>query len=134
MKIAVPSNDGILLSAHFGRSKGFVVFETNEQEILKEEYRQNNVTGHALGLHHEHEHEHEHGHDHGEHSHSHTGILGVLADCEIVIAGGMGQRLYTDLQAANKKVYVTREENAREAVKLMLQDQLDSNPDICCKH
>lgn len=132
MKIAVPSNDGLLLSAHFGRSKGFIVFETNKQDIINEEYRPNSVTGHALGLHHEHEHGHDH--NHGEHSHSHTGILGVLADCEIVIAGGMGQRLYNDLQAANKKVYVTREENAREAVKLMLQDQLDSNPDICCKH
>ncbi len=132
MNIAIPSNDGLTVSAHFGRSRGFIVFKTSKQEILSEEYRENTVTGHALGQHTEHTEEHHH--QNGEHTHSHTGILGVLADCEAVIAGGMGQRLFNDLTGAGKKVFVSREENARQAVKLLLTDQLDSNPDVCCQH
>lgn len=134
MNIAVPSNDGILVSAHFGRSKGFLVFETHNQEITKEEYRPNEVTGHAHGAHHEHVHGHSHTHSPGEHPHSHSGILDVLNDCEAVIAGGMGNRLYIDFQVAGKKVYITHESNAREAVLLLLQNKLDNNPETCCQH
>ncbi len=132
MKIAIPSNDNISVSAHFGRSHGFIVFVTNDQEIVNEEYRENNVTGHAKGGHAEHE--GEHSHSHGEHNHSHNGILNLLNDCEIVIAGGMGQRLYSDFMSADKKVFVTRESDARQAVNMFLKNQLDNNPDSCCRH
>lgn len=131
MKTAIPVNDGVNISAHFGRSKGFIIFETGDKKIIKEEYRENSVTGHATGQH------HEHGHDHGsgEHPvHSHTGILELLADCETIIAGGMGRRLFTDMQAAGKKVYITREENARKAMILLLGNDLDSNTDMLCQH
>lgn len=131
MKIAVPSNDGVNISAHFGRSKGFIIFETGGNQINSQSYIENTVTGHAMGHHNENEHHHE---DHGSHTHSHTGILGALAGCETVIAGGMGQRLYTDLLAAHKKVFVTKEENAQQAVLLYLNNGLDNNPDVCCSH
>lgn len=134
MKIALPSNDGTTVSAHFGRSRGFIIFETDNHHILKEEYRENNVTGHAQGHHHDHDHDHHHGQGNENHTHSHAGILGVLSDCEVVIAGGMGHRLYTDLMAAGKKVYVTRENDARKAAELLLKDDLDHNPEVCCHH
>lgn len=134
MKIALPSNDGTSVSAHFGRSRGFIVFETADHQILKEEYRENNVTGHVQGHHHDHDHDHHHGQGSENHAHSHAGILGVLSDCEAVIAGGMGHRLYTDLMAAGKKVYVTKENNARKAAELLLKDDLDHNPEVCCHH
>lgn len=129
MKIAVPSNDRINLSMHFGRSNGFLIFEANGREIINEEYRENTVTGHAQGLHQHHDHG-----SHGEPQHSHEGIIGAFTDCETVIAGGMGQRLYTDLLSAGKKVFITREENARQAVSLFLKDKLDNNPGGCCNH
>jgi predicted Fe-Mo cluster-binding NifX family protein len=129
MKIAVPSNDRINLSMHFGRSNGFIIFETGGQEIINEEYRENRVTGHALG-HHE---DYNQG-SQGEHNHSHDGIINAFADCETVIAGGMGQRLYTDLLTAGKNVFITREENAKQAVILFLKDKLDNNPGGYCNH
>lgn len=131
MKIAIPSNDGVRISAHFGRSKGFILFETDENRISKRRYVDNTVTGHALGHHHEHDHSNPH---EGSEGHSHSGILEALSGCEIVIAGGMGQRLYADLHAAGKKVFVTREENAENAVLLFLNAGLDHNPDVCCRH
>ncbi|MHC1775919.1 MAG: NifB/NifX family molybdenum-iron cluster-binding protein [Lentimicrobium sp.] len=132
MIIAIPSNDNISVSAHFGKSHGFIVYNTHDQEIVNEEYRENNVTGHAKGG--QAEHKGEHSHSHGEHNHSHSGILDLLSDCEIVIAGGMGQRLYNDFMSANKKVFVTREPDARKAVKLFLENQLDNNKESCCRH
>jgi predicted Fe-Mo cluster-binding NifX family protein len=131
MKIAVPSNDGVNISAHFGRSKGFIVFETLGNQISSQEYAENTVTGHATGQHNDNDHHHG---DPGNHTHSHAGIMGALSACETVIAGGMGQRLYNDLLAANKKVYVTREENAEKAVLLYLKEELDNIPDVCCRH
>jgi predicted Fe-Mo cluster-binding NifX family protein len=132
MKIAIPSNDNNSVSAHFGRSLGFIVYNTGDHEILTEEYRENNVTGHARGEHVEHS--GEHSHSHGEHNHSHSGILDLLNDCEIVIAGGMGQRLYDDFMSANKKVFITREPDARKSVKLFLENLLDNNTSGCCQH
>jgi len=36
IKIAIPSDDGNTISSHFGRTKGFVVFEVENKEIKKE--------------------------------------------------------------------------------------------------
>jgi len=130
MKIAVPSNDGSTISAHFGRSLGFLVFTTNNGGITHKEYRPNRVTGHVNG-HHE---EHSHDHNHDNHHHSHSGILGALSDCSAVVAGGMGRQLLIDLTEAGKKVYVTRETDAVQAVTFLLSGQLDHNPDATCQH
>lgn len=39
MRIAVPTNDGITVSPHFGRSAGFLVFEIEERRIKSREMR-----------------------------------------------------------------------------------------------
>lgn len=126
MKIAVPSHDRQTVFGHFGRTPGFLIFETNDKTIVNETYIDNTFTGHAQGHHDEHEHEHQH--------HSHGGILEALADVSVVIAGGMGRRLYDDLTGAGKQVFVTRLTNAREAVGQYLQASLDSHPGECCNH
>jgi len=33
MKIAIASDDGKTISSHFGRTKGFVIFEVEDKEI-----------------------------------------------------------------------------------------------------
>ena len=50
MKIAIASDDRKTISAHFGRTLGFVVFEIEGKEKKAQEYRPNTFTGHALGL------------------------------------------------------------------------------------
>jgi len=133
MRIAVPTNDTYTVSAHFGRTKGFKIFEIEENKIIKSEHRTNDITGHAQGNHTEHEHGHEHG-EQGSHNHSHTGIMAALDGCEVVIAGGMGKRLYDDFEKNNIKVFVTKELHIGTAVELFLKDQLDNNSDGCCTH
>jgi len=132
MKIAVPSDEGRYLSQHFGRTLGFSIFEVTNGQIVNQIYRPNTFTGHALGLHYEHQH---HGADNDDHTrHSHGSILSALNDCEIVIAGGMGQRLYIDLTGAGKKVFITTQRETRKAVEMFLADELSSDKEACEHH
>ena len=41
MKIAIPTNDGINLSAHFGRCRQFLIFEARNGEVKLIETRMN---------------------------------------------------------------------------------------------
>ncbi len=134
MKIAIPSDDKVTLSQHFGRTLGFIIYEVANSEITGEEYRLNTFTGHVTGHHHDHDHSHSDHHHQGGHSfHSHDGILSALHDCEVVIAGGMGPRLFEDLTSNGKTVYITRQHDVRRAAELFLTDNLASDKETC-KH
>lgn len=128
MKIALPSDDGRTICGHFGRTLGFIIFEIAGTTITGQVYIPNTITGHAQG--HHHDHEHGGGHQH----HSHGGILEALGEVSVVIAGGMGRRLYDDLAGAGKQVFVTSLSDARAAVDAYIAGKLDSNPGGCCHH
>ncbi|MBE0648218.1 MAG: iron-molybdenum cofactor biosynthesis protein [Bacteroidales bacterium] len=130
MKIAVPSNDRVTLCPHFGRTEGFLIFQTSNQQVLTTEYRPNTFTHHVMGQEHHHGHE-EHSHEHHG-NHSHNRILNALEDCEVVIAGGMGYRLQEDLIQAGKEIYITSQTEALKAVTLFLENKLVSDKDSCC--
>jgi predicted Fe-Mo cluster-binding NifX family protein len=115
MKIAVASNDGKKISAHFGRTKGFVIFEIENGEIKSREYRLNTFTGHARGFSHD---------DPEHHKYTHPAIIEALKDCKVVISHGMGRRLYDDLTSAGIDVYVTDETDVDKAIELYLKGEL----------
>ncbi|MEN8188073.1 MAG: NifB/NifX family molybdenum-iron cluster-binding protein [Bacteroidota bacterium] len=123
MKIAIPSNDQTTVSRHFGRTTGFMIFEIEGDKIITKEYKSNTFTGHSKGLHHE-----------KEHNHSHSGIFNALGDCDTVIAGGMGRRLYDDFEQKGMNVFVTSESNIDQAVELFIKNELDNNSDKTCNH
>lgn len=132
MKIAIPSDEGIYLCQHFGRTLGFAIFEVADGQIINKEYRPNTFTGHALGQHNENQH---HDAEHNEHAqHSHHRILNALNDCEVVIAGGMGRRLVDDLTDAGKQIFITTELETRKAVEKFLGDNLRSDKEACSHH
>lgn len=131
MKIAIPSDEGKFLSQHFGRTLGFSIYEITGGRITGEEYRPNTFTGHAIGMHHDHGH---HDGSDGHHQHTHGRILSALGDCEVVIAGGMGRRLFDDLTEAGKQIYITTQAETRKAVELFLADALTSDKASCDHH
>ena len=92
MKIAVPTNDGTTISDHFGRSAAFLVFEIESGKITASTTRPNNAC-------HSHEAGHGHGDAHANEPHSHGAIVATLADCEVVLCRGMGQRASDALAA-----------------------------------
>ncbi len=64
-KIAVPSDDGTLIAAHFGRCAFFLVFETEDGRAVRKEVRANGQGGGEPGQCHGAEgHDHAHGHNH----------------------------------------------------------------------
>ncbi|PMQ01261.1 MAG: iron-molybdenum cofactor biosynthesis protein [Dictyoglomus sp. NZ13-RE01] len=120
MKIAIASDDGRTISSHFGRTRGFVIFEIEDGKVLGEEYRPNTFTGHARGLHHS-------GHGHYD---THGDIINALRDCNVVISHGMGRRLYDDLRSAGIQVIVTEETDVKRALELYLSGNLKDFPEL----
>ena len=126
MKVAIPTDDKVNISGHFGRTLGFKIYEIENSKVINSEHRTNTFTGHAQG-HHQEKH---HGGDHQ----SHGGILQNLNDCDVVIAGGMGRRLFDDFSNNNMQVFITSEPVIDKAIELFLSGTLDSNSDTCCSH
>ncbi len=124
MKIAIPTDDRKTISSHFGRTAGFEIVELEGSKIVGSQYIINTVTAHAGGRIVE---------NPGGH-HSHDGIFKALADCGIVIARGMGKRLYNDLRERDITVYVTSEEEVMPAIHAYIEGILENDPDNTCDH
>jgi predicted Fe-Mo cluster-binding NifX family protein len=121
MKIAIASDDEKIISSHFGRTKGFVMFEVEDKAIKNREYRPNTFTGHARGL-----------EGAGHELDRHTPILNALKDCKVVITHGMGRRIYDDLKGIGVEVFVTDETDVNKALDLYLCGELVDKPEIGC--
>lgn len=129
MKIAVPSDDGKTIAGHTGRAQGFIIYMTESIGFQRLEYRRNEYTAHAQGLHPQNEDEHHH---HHEHNHSHGPLLDALNGCKIVIAHGMGPRLVTDFEHRGISPVFTRETDADKAVSLYIAGKLETGVSSCC--
>ena len=129
MKIAIPTMDEQTLSAHFGRSKAFIVFDIENGEVLNREVRPN-VHGHQSHGHHEHD-QGENGQGHGHHNHG--GFISLLHDCSVVLSGGMGAGAWNALRGAGLKVYLVQQPvPAEEAVGLFLAGRFMENEGSVC--
>ncbi len=132
-KIAVPSDDGVTIAAHFGRSACFVVFDTEDGRVTGKEARANS----AGGAHHGECHggAHEHGHEHG-HGHNHETMGQTLRDCDAILCLGMGWRAAEALKAFGVEPLMVRTElPAQEAVEAYLAGTLPVGESFCrCHH
>ena len=124
MKIGIASNDQNSIAEHFGRTKGFVIVELENGQELSRTYRKNKFSVHSQPG----------SHEHAEHGHSHTAILEALADCELVMARGMGRRIYDDLRGAKIESYITSQSQVDEAIEAYIRGDLDDNPEKGCVH
>lgn len=130
MRIAVASDDGKNIAAHFGRCKAFVVYDVEGKEVKNRTTRANIYTSHSTENHDSHE---EHRcHTPGSGQHSHGPVLAALSDCDVVISHGMGWRIAEDLRQNGIKAFVTNETVADKAVTLFLNNQLPPLEDGYC--
>jgi predicted Fe-Mo cluster-binding NifX family protein len=120
-KIAVVTQDNQKVSAHFGMAPFYRVFSIENGQIVGEETRQK--------PHHEQHpdqnasHQHEQGHGPGHHNEMFTPI----ADCQVLICGGMGTPAYAKAQAAGLEVILAGGE-IRAAMQAYLCAELVSDP------
>ncbi len=99
MKIAAITDDGRTLSRHVGRTRYFLVVTVEDGKIAGQELR--DKAGHHTFAPHEaagHGRPGSHGLDPASQG-RHAGMLAAIADCQVVLAGGMGQGRCGHLQA-----------------------------------
>jgi len=137
MKIAAVTDDGKTISAHFGRAHAYVVVTVEDGKATERELR--SKAGHHDFVHephehgeHEHEHAHEHGRGHGwgaEAEGRHARMFAAIADCDVLLARGMGQGAYAGLQQAGIRPVVTTVEDVDVAVRSYLDGSLEDHPE-----
>ena len=124
MKIAAISEDGTIISQHFGRAPLYVVVTVEDGKIVSKETRAK--TGHhTFAVHHQPDlgPGERHGYDAGSQV-RHASMAESIADCQVLIAGGMGWGAYESLKSYNIEPVVTDVKTIEEAVKLYLEGKL----------
>ncbi len=111
MKIALVTDDGATISAHFGRARGYVAITVEDGAIVQRELRQKSAP-HVDGA--------RHGDDDGSHdgpaAHArHDEMIAPVSDCEILVARGMGRGAYERISAAGLRPVITDLVDADEA-------------------
>lgn len=117
MKIAVATEDGQAISRHFGRARQYAVLTVEDGAIVSRELRDKS----APHLHADRAAEGQeeagdgaHGEGHADRG-KHLAMLAAIDDCEVVIAGGMGQGAHDHASAAGIRPIVTSLHDIDEA-------------------
>jgi predicted Fe-Mo cluster-binding NifX family protein len=124
MKIAVVSEDGATISQHFGRAPWYVVVAVENGKTIAKEKRAKMGHNHFAGQEDSHD---VHGGQHGYDTVSqnrHASMADAIADCQVIIAGGMGMGAYDSLKSYNIEPVITDIKNIEQAVNLYLQGKL----------
>ncbi len=110
MKIAVASENG-MVAEHFGHCEGFVIFETEDNQIVKSEVVAN--PGHRPGF-----------------------LPNFLSDMgvNIIISGGMGGGAIEIFNEKNIEVIVGARGKAQAAVENYMNGSLKSTSSVCHEH
>ena len=110
MKIAVASEKE-MVTEHFGHCEGFMIFDTENNQIVKSETIAN--PGHKPGF-----------------------LPNFLADrgVNVIISGGMGGGAVEIFNERNIEVIVGAKGNAKAAVEAYLKGSLKSTGSVCHEH
>jgi len=123
MKIAAITEDGTTISQHFGRAPSYVVVTVEEGKIISKETREKSGHHTFAAQHQDTAPGEKHGYGAGAQA-RHTSMMETIADCQVLIAGGMGWGAYDNLKSSNIEPIVTDITSIDEAVKLYLEGKL----------
>lgn len=115
-KIAFPTDDGETISKHLGQAKYFQVVTFENGQVASTERREK-----ASHSHQDHSHEQEGG------VHPGQAMIEAIRDCQVLIAGGMGQPMYNRATSSGLEVYLTGEDRISDAVEAYLKGTLTSD-------
>ncbi len=129
MKIAVVTNDGKTISQHFGRSRYFKIITIENDKIVFDELRERGTGHFAKG-----NNESSSGHlnPQGRHGYGsdadrkHSLMAQEIGDCDVLIAGGMGQGAYESFKRFGLDVYLTDIEIIEDAVDNFMNGTLEN--------
>ena len=117
MRIAFPTDDSVTISRHFGHAPHYTVVDIENGMETGRESRDKAFHSHGPSHEHNHSAEHDHGHDHG---HDHKTMFTSVADCQVLIAGGMGKPALSAAEATGLAVILTTEQTIERALQAYL--------------
>lgn len=131
MKIALITDDGQTISRHFGRATHYLVLTLEDGKVVNRELRPKLGHRHFHGEQEEnHEHDHEHSETADQHHERHVSMAETIADCTVLICGGMGRPAYESMLRLNIKPLVTDLTDVDQAVEAFLSGQLIDHTEL----
>ena len=123
MKIAAITEDETTISQHFGRAPLYLVFTVEDGKVIGKETRPK--TGHHTfaAQHSQAAPSERHGYDAGAQT-RHASMAETIADCQVIISGGMGWGAYGSMKSHNIEPVITDVENIDRAVNLYIEGKL----------
>jgi predicted Fe-Mo cluster-binding NifX family protein len=106
MKIAIATDDGKTVSAHFGRASHYLVVTVEQGIIVGREMRDKLSHNHVAGEPHVHQPEQPHGFDPASQD-RHARMAEAIRDCETMLCRGMGMGAYESLRSLNIRPIIT---------------------------
>ena len=126
MKIAVVSDNETTISQHFGRAPYYIIQTVENGKVLKQEKFERGAAGTCACGHSEAEEQHHASHSGPDSTAKHNRMVDPIADCQVLIAGGMGYGAYEALKSRNLQVFITAESSIQKAVELFSLGKLDN--------
>ncbi len=132
IKIAAVTDDGKSISPHFGRATKYIVLTVDGDLISKQEVR--DKVGHRDfqqegSPNHKH-HDDPRGRGFGTHSaEKHRRMFENIADCQILLARGMGQGAYRGLQELGIRPVITDIADIDIAVQAVMDGSIEDHPE-----
>jgi len=108
MKIAIESNDGVTIKSPFLPTKGYVVYDVDESDIVATEYRERKKSLEKKKT-------------ISDRSHS------LLNDCSAIISRGMDRSNVDIYKKEGMDVFITFKTSTKDAVRLYMRELLISN-------
>ena len=133
MKIAAVSEDGVTISQHFGRAPLYVVATVEDGKIVSRQTR--DKMGHNQFAAEPHA-EETHGADGRGHGFDtaaqdrHSRMVAAIADCDVLLARGMGAGAYESMKQAGIRPVVTDIATIDEAVRAYVDGRLTDHTEL----
>ncbi len=124
MKIAVITDEGKLISRHFGRAPYYLVCTIEDGRVTAKELR--NKMGHSHfsdQANSENPNGAGHGMDPASHN-KHISMAEAISDCSAVLCGGMGMGAYESMRSLNIQPVVTDLSDIDEAIQAYIDGKL----------
>ena len=124
MKIAAITEDGQTISQHFGRAPYYLVATIEEGKVVRHEMREKLGHTHlANEPHAEGQPGQPHGFSPAEHD-RHVRMAQAIADCEVLLCGGMGAGAYESMKRSGIRPIVTDIKSIGEAFQAYLDGKI----------
>ncbi len=123
MKIAIASDDQLIIAQHFGRTKGFVIAELENGRVKEWKYRKIDLRDRRREL-----------RESDHRSSWKSQVLAVLKDCDVLISHGFENQFFCELKSSGIEICFTEQMYVATAVNYYIAGILDKIPELCYEH